>query len=158
MIVMKFGGSSLKDPESLRHIAEIIKSNSFSRRVVVLSAIGGITDKLIEATENALHDEHARNDSLEKISEIHEHLIQKAKICFRIEVLVLVSVGKPAGRHLDAREDLLGVALAACWYLRLGIAHSPRLVQRRGLAERRLVFVNDYRAFFSGFFLRLGRV
>jgi aspartate kinase len=76
LIVMKFGGSSLKDPESLRHIAEIIKANSFSRRVVVLSAIGGITDKLIEATDNALHDEHARNVALKTISEIHEHLIQ----------------------------------------------------------------------------------
>jgi len=37
--VMKFGGSSLKDPSSLMEIADIILKNSFSMRVVVLSAV-----------------------------------------------------------------------------------------------------------------------
>ena len=76
MIVMKFGGSSLKDPESLKHIAEIIKANSFSRRVVVLSAVGGITDRLIQAIDHALHDEEALGATLNEISGIHEHLVR----------------------------------------------------------------------------------
>jgi len=75
---MKFGGSSLKDPESLKHIAEIIKTNSFSRRVVVLSAIGGITNRLIEAVDQALNNEEALGTILNEISKIHEHLIQES--------------------------------------------------------------------------------
>ena len=57
MIVMKFGGSSLRDPESLQHIASIILKSSFSRRIVVLSAVQGITDRLINATDAALQNE-----------------------------------------------------------------------------------------------------
>lgn len=78
MIVMKFGGASLKDPESLKRIAEIIKANSFSRRLVVLSAIGGITDRLIQATDQALNDEKKLDATLNEIENIHEHFIRES--------------------------------------------------------------------------------
>lgn len=76
MIVMKFGGSSLSDPESLKHIASIILKSSFSRRIVVLSAVQGITDRLISATDTALHDESSIETSIEAIYEIHRPMLE----------------------------------------------------------------------------------
>ena len=47
LIVQKFGGSSLKDPERLRHVAELVrKAHETAELVVVVSAMGGTTDSL----------------------------------------------------------------------------------------------------------------
>ena len=47
LIVQKFGGSSLKDPERLRHVAELVrKAHEQAELVVVVSAMGGTTDSL----------------------------------------------------------------------------------------------------------------
>ena len=54
MIVMKFGGSSVKDEECIRNVCDIIKINLERKPIVVCSAVGGITDMLIEAAEKAL--------------------------------------------------------------------------------------------------------
>ena len=45
MKVLKFGGASLKDADSLKLIAQIIKREK-KDQVVVLSALGGVTNKL----------------------------------------------------------------------------------------------------------------
>ncbi len=51
-IVIKFGGSSLQDPAALVHVQAIIKSIN-PRPVVVLSAMGGITDSLLDGIKAA---------------------------------------------------------------------------------------------------------
>ena len=51
-IVIKFGGSSLQDPAALLHVQAIIKSIN-PRPVVVLSAMGGITDSLLDGIKAA---------------------------------------------------------------------------------------------------------
>ncbi len=51
-IVIKFGGSSLQDPSALLHVQAIIKSIN-PRPVVVLSAMGGITDSLLDGIKAA---------------------------------------------------------------------------------------------------------
>jgi len=54
MKVMKFGGSSVKDAEKIRAVAEIIREHQKSDRVlVVLSAMRGVTDVLIAAAREA---------------------------------------------------------------------------------------------------------
>ena len=47
LIVQKFGGSSLSDPERLRHVARLcLKAREKAELVVVVSAMGGTTDSL----------------------------------------------------------------------------------------------------------------
>ena len=47
LIVQKFGGSSLRDPERLRHVARLcLKAHEKAELVVVVSAMGGTTDSL----------------------------------------------------------------------------------------------------------------
>lgn len=53
MIVMKFGGSSVEDAPSIRRVISIIESRLDRRPVVVVSAIGKTTDRLVEIAELA---------------------------------------------------------------------------------------------------------
>jgi aspartate kinase len=54
MIIMKFGGSSVGSAETINNVAEIIKSNIRKNPVVVVSAVGGVTDKLIELAHKSV--------------------------------------------------------------------------------------------------------
>ncbi len=53
MRILKFGGSSVASPERINNVIEIIKSNQAenSRVIVVVSALGGITDQLVKLCE-----------------------------------------------------------------------------------------------------------
>ncbi len=54
MIIMKFGGSSIKDVSAIRRVAQIVENNRSFRPLVVLSALGGVTDQLIRAHRLAM--------------------------------------------------------------------------------------------------------
>lgn len=49
MIVMKFGGTSLADRSRMEHVAGIVGRHDLSSVVVVVSAMGSTTDRLIQA-------------------------------------------------------------------------------------------------------------
>src|ERR1044072_3117268 len=51
MIVMKFGGTSVEDAASVERVAEIIRARLSLRPVVVVSAMGMATRKLLQAAE-----------------------------------------------------------------------------------------------------------
>src|SRR6266568_5866488 len=53
MIVMKFGGSSVQDATAIRRVASIVASRLADQPVVVVSAMGGVTDKLVQVAETA---------------------------------------------------------------------------------------------------------
>lgn len=108
MIVMKFGGSSLSDPESLQHIASIILKSSFSRRIVVLSAVQGITDRLINATDAALENESSIEESVQTIYEIHQSFVE--------EGLTDPDIRKETARAIRAFTDKLKKLLKGVAY------------------------------------------
>ena len=54
MKVMKFGGSSIETPECLQFVKNIAE-NENSSVIVVVSALGGITDRLLLAADFALN-------------------------------------------------------------------------------------------------------
>ena len=54
MRVLKFGGASLKDGESLKQICQII-ANTKGSKAIVISAFNGVTDKLNDLLERMLH-------------------------------------------------------------------------------------------------------
>src|ERR1700722_10157960 len=53
MIVMKFGGSSLESGSAIRRVAAIVKSNLSRHPVVVVSAMGKTTGRLLELAQEA---------------------------------------------------------------------------------------------------------
>src|SRR5262245_55872282 len=53
MIIMKFGGTSVKDAEAMRRVFSILQGRLNRKPVVVVSALSGVTDSLIHCAEAA---------------------------------------------------------------------------------------------------------
>ena len=76
LIIMKFGGSCLRDRESYLQITNIVKTYMKSTRVlIVVSAIKGITNKLINFYEESCSEENNCDLLIEEIYNIHIQLV-----------------------------------------------------------------------------------
>ena len=85
MIVMKFGGTSVKDAEAMKRAIGIVKSELKNKPIVVLSACSGITDKLLDLVTSAPSNSKARNNKIiDEIETVHfriaAQLIKKQNI------------------------------------------------------------------------------
>jgi aspartate kinase len=70
-IVMKFGGTSLNSGEKIKNIVKIIKTHHKKHKlVVVISAFAGVTQALINITEDA---KNGRREDIEKFLKETEH-------------------------------------------------------------------------------------
>ena len=70
MKVLKFGGTSVGTVNSLTNVKRIVEEIP-GRKVVVVSALGGITDLLIATARLAVADDIAYLDSYARIVERH---------------------------------------------------------------------------------------
>src|SRR6266513_2504864 len=60
MIVMKFGGTSVEDAAAVERVCGIIRERTqHARAAVVVSALGGVTDELVEISGEAAHGNSA---------------------------------------------------------------------------------------------------
>ncbi|MCP4551063.1 MAG: aspartate kinase [Bacteroidetes bacterium] len=76
MKVLKFGGSSVGSAEGMRQVANILK-NGNGRRIVVLSAMSGTTNTLVEIVK-CLQKGHL-TEVLELTSELEQHYLKTAQ-------------------------------------------------------------------------------
>ena len=67
IVVMKFGGSVLKDAYGFRRVAAIIKAEKH-RKIVIVSAMAGVTDELYELVRLAIQAN--RDTCMNKYNEI----------------------------------------------------------------------------------------
>ena len=56
MIVMKFGGTSVGSAEQIRRVEGIVRKQLTKEPLVVVSALSGVTDLLVNASRQALKD------------------------------------------------------------------------------------------------------
>jgi aspartate kinase len=54
MKVLKFGGTSVGDPENIRRVVDVVRSRSAQMPLLVFSAMGGTTDRLLEMGAHAV--------------------------------------------------------------------------------------------------------
>ncbi len=76
---MKFGGSSLASDEAIRRAAAIVAERLPRRPVVVVSAMGKTTDRLLEAADLAAAGR--RNDALRLAGELKEFHLREGHPC-----------------------------------------------------------------------------
>lgn len=69
--VMKFGGTSLEDAFAFERVAHIVESSVSSRLVLVVSAMSGVTDALINTFQRAAKSETSGLQTLEHHFERH---------------------------------------------------------------------------------------
>lgn len=83
MKVLKFGGTSVANATSLEQVFKIIQNNSKVPIVVVVSALGGVTDQLIEMLEKAVHGKKDFKTEVEYLLNRHlepiKHFISVAR-------------------------------------------------------------------------------
>ena len=54
MVVMKFGGTSLGSVDRIKQAARVVASSRQSDPIVILSAMGGVTDLLLDTGGKAI--------------------------------------------------------------------------------------------------------
>ncbi len=74
MKVLKFGGSSVGTPESIRNVKHIVESTQ-QPLIVVVSALGGVTDKLIGISKQAATGNADYATELQALVERHNAMI-----------------------------------------------------------------------------------
>jgi aspartate kinase len=108
MIVMKFGGTSLRDAAALTSVCELVRDRLDFQPVLVVSAHAGVTDMLVEIAESArlgpvdlgpLQDRHRElRETLELPEDLHEDLLQELDdLCRGVRL-----VGELSPRSRDA--------------------------------------------------------
>ena len=75
MIVMKFGGSSLRDVESLLRVIKIVGEVESDKKIVVLSAVNGVTNHLYKSLKEALESDRKVNGLIDYLRTLHRELI-----------------------------------------------------------------------------------
>ncbi len=74
MIVMKFGGSSVGTADAIRHVGRVVSAAKDREPVVVVSALSGITDTLLEAANGAQQGIIEPHETVAIIRARHEDL------------------------------------------------------------------------------------
>ena len=132
---MKFDGSSLASAGQICHVVEIVKTCIDRKPILVLPAIEGATDLLLEAGEAALEDGMIR---MEKIVDIHQKIIADLKLddmALKEEVRVLLvelqdlltgislieELTEKTKDHLSSIGERLAVRIVAAYFNSLGI-------------------------------------
>jgi len=81
MIVLKFGGTSVGSVEAIRRVCDIIKSKQEEQPIIVTSAVGGATNKLVALAKYAGQGERGQASSLlDSICQTHRRIINELKI------------------------------------------------------------------------------
>ena len=92
MKVLKFGGTSVGSAESILCVKKIVEGQS-EPVIVVVSALGGITDKLIRTSQMAVTGDVLYQKSFDEIKQRHEEMM---------------SAVIPAGEKRDKRMTVVG--------------------------------------------------
>lgn len=147
MIVMKFGGSSVESAAAIERVAGIVKARLAKKPVVVVSAMGKTTNKLLEIANRAaggnrdealsllyeLRDFHLRESGMERT--VDEHFQELGEL-----VRGLAIMGELTPRATDA---------VASYGERLSSLIVTRLFQRHGMnavhLDARKLIVTDQR-------------
>ncbi len=78
MQVLKFGGSSVAHAENIRKVIAIIKNKMQAETTfVVVSALGGITDLLLDCSQEALNADEVYKEKLQEIENRHLETVRK---------------------------------------------------------------------------------
>ena len=73
-VVMKFGGTSVRDADALDRLCHIVRSDT-RRRLVVVSALSGVTDQLVDLANRATAGEsEALSKTIEALRTRHVDL------------------------------------------------------------------------------------
>lgn len=77
MKVLKFGGTSVANSNNIKQVTRIISEQTSSKKAVVVSALGGVTDLLLDALELASHGDLSYEATLNQIEQRHLNTVKE---------------------------------------------------------------------------------
>ncbi len=77
MEVFKFGGASVKDAESIKNVARVLQTTGFQDKVIVVSAIGKMTNAFEVVIANYLKDLSLPKNELSAIKKYHLEIVSE---------------------------------------------------------------------------------
>jgi aspartate kinase len=83
MIVMKFGGTSVESAAAIERVAGIVRSREAKRPVVVVSAMGKTTNKLLAIANAAIEGERA--DYIQQLHDLRDFHSREARLVAPLE-------------------------------------------------------------------------
>ena len=141
MKILKFGGTSVANAESLQSVISIVKSQK-QKTVVVVSALGGITNLLIDLLEQAAKKDSSYLDGIDTIRQRHmepveSYLAKKDQsniITFLDDKLIqlenllqsvfqLEEITKRTLSKVSSLGEILSAKLISAFFTEMGIDH-----------------------------------
>ena len=77
MKVFKFGGASVKDADAVRNVADVLKLYAGQDIVVVVSAMGKMTNALEEITDSYINKKGTTKELLEGVKKYHREILEE---------------------------------------------------------------------------------
>jgi aspartokinase/homoserine dehydrogenase 1 len=102
MQVLKFGGTSVANPKNITLVKDIVANSNTDKTTVVVSALGGITDALLEAANLAAKQDETYKKTIVEIENRHLETV-KNLIPIKAQSKVLSKIKS----ELNTLEDLL---------------------------------------------------
>ena len=75
MRIFKFGGASVKDAESIKNVAKVLESEGTENVLVVISAMGKMTNALENIVDAYFYDKEILKDKLDFVAIYHQKII-----------------------------------------------------------------------------------
>ncbi|AEM70693.1 aspartate kinase [Allomuricauda ruestringensis DSM 13258] len=75
MRVFKFGGASVKDADAIKNVVNVLQEVGYNDTLVVISAMGKITNAMEKVVESYFNDKDAVQESLQEVMEYHNSIL-----------------------------------------------------------------------------------
>ncbi|SPE42998.1 Aspartokinase [Candidatus Sulfopaludibacter sp. SbA3] len=108
MIVMKFGGTSVESAAAIERVASIVRSVEERRPVVVVSAMGKTTNKLLAIASAAIHGK--REEYIRQIHDLRDYHSREARLV--VPLALRAELDRTLDDHFQELTELVkGLAL-----------------------------------------------
>lgn len=77
MQVLKFGGTSVANAENIKRVKDILQLKKAAKTVVIVSALGGVTDELLKCSSLAASGDSSYKEILQKLTERHLSVVKE---------------------------------------------------------------------------------
>lgn len=130
MIVMKFGGTSVESASAMERVANIVKARLDRQPVVVVSAMGKTTNRLLAIAEKAHSGD--RDEAARLLEELASYTLQEARpVCREEDWAELAGFIEAHFQELSAfLDELAGIGEFPPQYVDLVSSYGERLSSR----------------------------
>lgn len=138
MRVMKFGGTSVGTPERMKSVAQLITKDE-SKKIVVLSALSGTTNALVEIGNMlARNERHEAKDAIALLYDHYNHFVDelltteesnaKGKLILQehfefLNIILKISFSEALSKDILAQGELLSTKLFSAYLSLQGVEH-----------------------------------